>query len=229
MASVQRSVFNQVCITSLVLLVMACGSSQSTTNTKSKTSTPSQTESSNASFDDQSSGNESMNPPINSGSENSSAKQENETPRLFKNDLEPEKPVEKKRELVVSYENKSTSINVPLDLDQPFYLELQGTPVKKAVHTNRELMAAEMRQIMRDFRKAQDLFFKKEFEAALDAVNRSLNTLETADALALKGSIYYVLKNIPKARSYWAQAVKLDPEIVVPEISETPVEEQNKK
>jgi tetratricopeptide (TPR) repeat protein len=140
--------------------------------------------------------------------------------KLFQDDPEDALPVEKKRELVVSYENKSTSINVPLDLDQPFYLELKGTPVKQGVRYDRELVAAEMRQIMRDFRKGQDLFFKKEYEAALDAVNRSLNTLETADALALKGSIYYMMKNIPKARSYWAQAVKLDPEIVVPEIKD---------
>jgi len=137
---------------------------------------------------------------------------------LFDEKVYEEKPDPKQRDMVISYGNKSTNINVPLNLDEPFYLELKGTPASKTLRYDRELFAVEMRQIMRDFRKAQDAFFKKEYDAALEAVNRSLLTLETADALALKGSIYYVMKNIPKAKMYWAQAVKLDPEIVVPEI-----------
>jgi hypothetical protein len=150
---------------------------------------------------------------------------EEEAPKkrsLFDEKVYEEKPAPKQRDMVISYGNKSTNINVPLNLDEPFYLELKGTPASKTLRYDRELFAVEMRQIMRDFRKAQDAFFKKEYEAALEAVNRSLLTLETADALALKGSIYYVMKNIPKAKTYWAKAVKLDPEIVVPEIPNDP-------
>lgn len=129
-------------------------------------------------------------------------KEEVEEPKkrsMFDEQVYNEKPAPKQRDMVISYGNKSTNINVPLNLDEPFYLELKGTPASKTLRYDRELFAVEMRQIMRDFRKAQDAFFKKEYDAALEAVNRSLLTLETADALALKGSIYYVMKNIPKA------------------------------
>lgn len=49
---------------------------------------------------------------------------------------------------------------------------------------------------------------------ALYEINRSLYFLETADALALKGSIYYVLGNLSEARSFWRSAYSMNPNAV---------------
>ena len=212
MVSVQHSDSKKWIFGLLLLTVVACGGSKEVQKTTPPVGNPSTIQES------------SKGGPVAS----TETKKEEVAPKersLFDEKVYEEKPAPKQRDMVISYGNKSTNINVPLNLDEPFYLELKGTPASKTLRYDRELFAVEMRQIMRDFRKAQDAFFKKEYDAALEAVNRSLLTLETADALALKGSIYYVMKNIPKAKMYWAQAVKLDPEIVVPEI---PNHQENK-
>jgi tetratricopeptide (TPR) repeat protein len=46
---------------------------------------------------------------------------------------------------------------------------------------------------------------------ALYEINRSLYFLETADGLALKGSIMYLLGNINEARTFWQNAYDMDP------------------
>ncbi len=49
---------------------------------------------------------------------------------------------------------------------------------------------------------------------ALYEINRSLYFLETADGLALKGSILYLLGNITEARSFWQKAQNMDPKAI---------------
>ena len=49
---------------------------------------------------------------------------------------------------------------------------------------------------------------------ALYEINRSLYFLETADALALKGSIFYLLGNLSEARSFWRSAYNLNPDAI---------------
>ncbi len=49
---------------------------------------------------------------------------------------------------------------------------------------------------------------------ALYEINRSLYFLETADGLALKGSILYLLGNITEARSFWQKAQNMDPRAI---------------
>lgn len=61
---------------------------------------------------------------------------------------------------------------------------------------------------------AQSLFYKKEYWKALDETNAALEKLpSSAQAHALKGSIYYKMGLYPEARSSWETALKLDPEL----------------
>ncbi|MCD8523559.1 MAG: tetratricopeptide repeat protein [Saccharospirillaceae bacterium] len=61
---------------------------------------------------------------------------------------------------------------------------------------------------------AQSLFYKKQYWQALDETNAALDNLpDSAQAHALKGSIYYKMGLIPEARSSWEQALKLDPSL----------------
>jgi len=59
---------------------------------------------------------------------------------------------------------------------------------------------------------AQSLFYKKQYWKALDETNAALDTLPgSAQAHALKGSIYYKMGLYPEAKSSWEHALTLDP------------------
>jgi len=61
---------------------------------------------------------------------------------------------------------------------------------------------------------AQSLFYKKEYWDALDQTNAALELIpDSAQAHALKGSIYYRMGLIPEAKASWEQALELDPEL----------------
>jgi len=61
---------------------------------------------------------------------------------------------------------------------------------------------------------AQSLFYKKQYWKALDETNAALDKLpSSAQAHALKGSIYYKMGLYPEARSSWETALQLDPEL----------------
>jgi tetratricopeptide (TPR) repeat protein len=61
---------------------------------------------------------------------------------------------------------------------------------------------------------AQSLFYKKEYWDALDQTNAALELIpDSAQAHALKGSIYYKMGLLPEARTSWEHALELDPEL----------------
>ncbi|MCH2040830.1 MAG: tetratricopeptide repeat protein [Saccharospirillaceae bacterium] len=69
-------------------------------------------------------------------------------------------------------------------------------------------------QTTRHILSAQSLFYKKEYWKALDETNAALKRLPTsAQAHALKGSIYYKMGLIPEAKASWEEALSLDPEM----------------
>ncbi len=49
---------------------------------------------------------------------------------------------------------------------------------------------------------------------ALYEINRSLSILETADAMAYKGSILFLLGQVSEAQSFWQRAFRMNPDAV---------------
>ena len=59
---------------------------------------------------------------------------------------------------------------------------------------------------------AQSLFYKKQYWKSLDATNTALELIpESAQAHALKGSIYYKMGLSDEAKTSWQSALELDP------------------
>ena len=129
------------------------------------------------------------------------------------------------REVRFDYENQSTRLSIPLDvLSQEFVLNLKGTPrgpVPDEVLLDdpvvKEYFQSNARKMLKHFREAQNLLYRQDYDGAMREVDRSLDVLRTADALGLKGTIFFVRGNMNSARYYWGQAVQLDPDIVIPD------------
>lgn len=61
---------------------------------------------------------------------------------------------------------------------------------------------------------AQALFYRKSYWKALEETNRAMSLVpSSAQAYALKGSIYYKMGRKKEAKSAWKRAVKLDPSL----------------
>ena len=59
---------------------------------------------------------------------------------------------------------------------------------------------------------AQSLFYKKQYWQSLDETNKALELVpDSAQAHALKGSIYYKMGLLPEAKASWQQALEIDP------------------
>lgn len=136
-------------------------------------------------------------------------------------------------DLKLNYENESTNVTIPIDpQNQEFILELKGVHQKgyeedrskdssvKQDSIVQEKMAKQIKKVLKDFRRAQDLFYREDYKGAMEKVNSSLEIQETADALGLKGTIFFMRNNMSSAKYYWNRAVQMDPEIPVPNIPE---------
>jgi len=138
-----------------------------------------------------------------------------------------------KKDMKLRYNNKSTDVTIHIDPQkQDFVLELKGverqdtdkdsakTGGNKAKRDSvfEKRMAKNIRKVMRNYRRAQDLFYREDYKGAMEKVNTSLEVQETADALGLKGSIFFMRDNLSSAKYYWNKAVKMDPDIPVPDI-----------
>jgi tetratricopeptide (TPR) repeat protein len=129
--------------------------------------------------------------------------------------------------IIVSYKNASSNIQISLDPSRDeFYLDLKGiAPSEKdsivvvdtTIINNR---ATDIQTLLSSYRKAQDLFYLGEYRDALAEVDKTLEIQETADAYALKGTIFFMMENPTAARANWDMAVRMDPNIPVPSIPE---------
>lgn len=129
--------------------------------------------------------------------------------------------------IVVTYTNRSSNIQIKLDpTKDQFYMDLSGmTPKEKdsVVVKDSSLIqnrALDIQSLLSSYRKAQDLFYLGEYRQALEEVDKTIEIQETADAYALKGTIFFMLENITAARANWNRAVQMDPNIPVPSIPE---------
>ena len=129
--------------------------------------------------------------------------------------------------VTVTYRNGSSNIQIKLDPSKDqFYMDLSGmTPVEKdsIVLKDSTLIknrAIDIQALLSSYRKAQDLFYLGEYRQALEEVDKTIEIQETADAYALKGTIFFMLENITAAQANWTRAVQMDPNIPVPSIPE---------
>lgn len=65
---------------------------------------------------------------------------------------------------------------------------------------------------------AQNAFYNKDIETAFTYVSESIKIFETAQAYALRGTLYYFKGNREEAIKNWETAVRFDPDINIPNI-----------
>ena len=129
--------------------------------------------------------------------------------------------------ITVNYLNESSNIQIKLDPSkEQFYLDLRGMrPADKdsIVVIDSSIVqsrAKDIQMLLTNYRKAQDLFYLGEYRQSLGFIDKTLEIQETADAYALKGTIFFMLENITAARANWNRAVQMDPNIPIPSIPE---------
>ena len=129
--------------------------------------------------------------------------------------------------ITVNYLNESSNIQIKLNPSkEQFYLDLRGMrPADKdsIVVIDSSIVqsrAKDIQMLLTNYRKAQDLFYLEEYRQSLDFIDKTLEIQETADAYALKGTIFFMLENITAARANWNRAVQMDPNIPIPSIPE---------
>lgn len=129
--------------------------------------------------------------------------------------------------ITVNYLNESSNIQIKLDPSkEQFYLDLRGMrPADKdsIVVIDSSIVqsrAKDIQMLLTNYRKAQDLFYLEEYRQSLGFIDKTLEIQETADAYALKGTIFFMLENITAARANWNRAVQMDPNIPIPSIPE---------
>ncbi|MEO1022923.1 MAG: hypothetical protein AAFW89_10310 [Bacteroidota bacterium] len=125
----------------------------------------------------------------------------------------------------VTYGNKSTGLTMKLNPDKDrFFMELRGV---RAEQTDTVIVAdstlmrqrnEDMQRMLASFREAQDLLYLNELDQAVAKINEVLDIQETADAYALKGTIYFLKGNRTAARANWNRAVQINPNLPIPSI-----------
>ena len=79
----------------------------------------------------------------------------------------------------------------------------QGTYTKEDADYNKALFSLQ---------EAQKLFSERRYSQALAEINKSVDSPPNmALAYAVRGSIYYMLRQLPEAKSSWEKALELDP------------------
>lgn len=77
-------------------------------------------------------------------------------------------------------------------------------------------LGEQLRQSVSFFTESQELFYRLRFDDALSSIDSSLSYYVSDHALALKGSIVYILGRKTEAWQYWYEAQARNPMIVLP-------------
>lgn len=133
-------------------------------------------------------------------------------------------------DILIQYENNSSKISFVIDPDSSFFMlemfgvrpNTQDQPQTVVVRDPADSLKAQRnaRLVLSTFREAQDLFYEGNYNRALQKINESIEIEETADAYALKGTIYFLLNDIEGTRVNWNKAVRLNPNLPIPNIPE---------
>ncbi len=84
---------------------------------------------------------------------------------------------------------------------------------KKSESSGSAEIVATTDKVLHTFRKSQDFFYQKDYDKALEMINKSINTMETAEAYALKGSIYFMKGQNNIAKTNWQKALGINPDM----------------
>lgn len=77
-----------------------------------------------------------------------------------------------------------------------------------------------MAETLRFIIKAQNSFYSRDFNNAINYVDQSLGIFETAQGYALKGSLNYLRGNKVEAQRNWQLAIRFNPDIYIPDVDE---------
>jgi predicted negative regulator of RcsB-dependent stress response len=79
--------------------------------------------------------------------------------------------------------------------------------------SNSNMNDSTVRSAIAEIRVAQEKFYKQEYSEALKHIDNSLSMYETAENLALKGSILYMMSRQKEAGEYWERALAINPDM----------------
>lgn len=130
---------------------------------------------------------------------------------------------------------KSTSVNGPIESDQnesPLtQTESSDTNDPEEIDLEKarrdSLMRVYKEELHKDYQTkanrittlyilSQQKFYSGEYQDALFLINRALQVKETADLLALKGSIYLGLGSTENFVAFWRRALEMDENLPIP-------------
>ncbi|MFY0698498.1 MAG: hypothetical protein JXR11_11640 [Balneola sp.] len=131
--------------------------------------------------------------------------------------------------------SKATSVNEPFESNQNERALTQtessdtNTPDEADLEKARRdsLMQVYRKELHKDYQTkanrittlyilSQQKFYSGEYQDALFLINRALQVKETADLLALKGSIYLGLGSSENFVAFWRRALEMDENLPIP-------------
>ncbi len=139
--------------------------------------------------------------------------------------------------LDITYKAGNSDVDLRLYFEKEFelFLDNQGSlknapqvafnntrpPVKPGDPTSTppaKNLEKDLEKVLKMYEDAQQLYYAKNYDGSLDAIDASLAILPTSEAYALKGSVLFMLGSIDSAQENWQKAKELDPEFVMPTI-----------
>ena len=124
---------------------------------------------------------------------------------------------------IFQFEQNQSKIQINMDLssqefEMNFNNELgKSNSFKISGVENQDInQSVNLNKLLFYYQKSQKTFYQGQYNESLKYVDSSLFIMRTSDALALKGSILYYLKNYQGAEEYWNEAKKINPQFVKP-------------
>lgn len=127
--------------------------------------------------------------------------------------------------LRIKYSNQTTQMDLALEMEDEVIVDMRGMRLDStqvvadsAVLANQE-QEQQARQLLgvqralKNYRMAQEALLRKQYDKAMLYIDACLLEGETAEALAFKGSVFYLQGNKTEAKKLWQKARQLDPDM----------------
>lgn len=131
--------------------------------------------------------------------------------------------IENPNQIIIKYKNNSSDVTLILD-PQDNDVEIEVAGEQNSYNSNKseeiywgnqnELSNADgTRKIVQFLRESQEAFYEKDYDKSMKSVNNALAISPTAEAYALKGSIYYMQGKIGNAKLFWEKTLEMNQNI----------------